>query len=104
MEMKKIMNIFFRKMEMQLAHNPHPPLIAGMQLRVEVDLQLRKNGSGPVACRKWTCNWDKNGSGPSCVSMMELQLGQNWSAPKLHIEGGLATAKKKRGPNCMSEV
>ena len=44
----------------------------------------------------WLAARTKNGLGPSCVSMVDLQLrqekkvGPQWMVPQLHVEGGLA--------------
>lgn len=110
-------------------------------MHVVLDLQLRqkmgrahKSGLatetnkkvGPsITCQgcSRTCNYDKKGLGPSCVSRMDLQLaqekktgtpiicrgwelqpGQKCQCPQLRFEGGHATRKKWVGPSCTSRV
>lgn len=49
----------------------------------------------------WTCNWDK-GEGQSCVSGVNLQLGQR-VGDKLCVKGGVAT-KTRFETSCVSGV
>ena len=49
----------------------------------------------PAVRQGWTCNTEKNGSGPSCESRVNLQLGQR--SPDYVSRADLQLEKNERG-------